>query len=84
MLVGTYPFGKSCRVNVLLVAHLAFLRSGLLVGSGPTAVVQPRSPPATGKVTPVMSEASSEARNRIAAACSAVVPKRFIGLEEKA
>ena len=35
---------------------------------------QPRSPPATGRVTPVMYEASSEARNRIAAACSSVVP----------
>jgi hypothetical protein len=30
------------------------LRWGVWVGSGPTVIVQPRSPPATGRVTPVM------------------------------
>src|SRR6267378_379853 len=45
-------------------------------------IAQPRSPPATGKVTPVMYEASSEAKNRIAAACSSVdlaVPFLLLG-----
>src|SRR5271157_1146851 len=55
------------------VAHVTFLRV-VLAGNGPVAAGQPRSPPATGNVTPVMYEASSEARNRIAAACSSVVP----------
>jgi hypothetical protein len=35
LLVGTYPFGKSWRVSILLVAHLAFLRCGVLVGNCP-------------------------------------------------
>src|ERR1700719_2421811 len=42
---------------------------------------QPRSPPATGKVTPVMYEASSEARNRMATASSSGVPRRFIKVD---
>ncbi len=46
-MVGAYPLGKSCRVSVLLIAHLAFLRCGVLVGNGPTAVVQ--SPHAMGR-----------------------------------
>lgn len=34
----------------------------------------PRSPPPTGTVTPVMYEASSDARNRMGPACSSSVP----------
>src|SRR5690348_16702161 len=50
-------------MNVLPVAHHALLRCGLLVGIGPTAVVQPRSPPATGKVTPVMGLVRGQEQN---------------------
>ena len=39
-----------------------------------SAFLQPRSPPATGRIVPVMYEASSDARKRIGAACSSSVP----------
>lgn len=66
--------------NYATIMFMSTLSPPLPVGSQlsprhpPRLQPQPKSPPATGSVTPVMYEASSEARNRIADACSAGVP----------
>ena len=70
-----YSAAAAARINLMLIWREFW--GGLpytIIGGGPAHI-----PPSTGRATPVMKDASSEARKRIAAATSSGRPMRPMG-----